>query len=195
MRPRGDCAVDVTRLLREWRNGDVDGDVAARLARALYGELHRAARQRIARESAAEVTATELVHETWLRFVPAQVPIEDRHAFLRFASVAMRHVLVDRARQRVSDKRGGGWQRITIPLVDSDAGSSSDSTRLLDLDRALSGLGADHPRVAEAIGLRVFAGLDLAEVAETLHVSLATAKRDLAFGRAWLGDALREKEA
>jgi RNA polymerase sigma factor (TIGR02999 family) len=190
MQDGGKSAHDVTHLLRDWRDGDVEGDAATRLLRALYGELHRVALQRISRESDTDISPTELVNETWLRLVPEQVPVEDRHAFLRFASVAMRNILVDQARERASSKRGGNWQRITISLAEAGAGDKPDATRLLDLDRALTGLGVDHPRVAEAIGLRVFTGLDLADVAETLGISLATVKRDLAFGRAWLGDAL-----
>ena len=188
----GATARPVTQWLRRWRDSPADAEAASFLLSAVYAELHRVAAQRIARESNAEATPTELVHETWLRLVPGQVPCEDRHAFMRFASVAMRNALVDQARERAAEKRGGQWQRITITLQLSDGATAWPIERLLDLDRALCGLAEEHARVAKTIELRAFAGLELTEVAAVLGVSLATVKRDLAFGRAWIADALKD---
>src|SRR5690606_19331428 len=120
-----------------------------------------------------------------LRLKPSGAPITDRNSFLRLASVAMRHLLVDQARERLAGKRQALRQTITLSLIADDADDALDDHRLLDLERALAALAVDHPRAAEAVSLRAFAGLELDEMASALDVSLATAKRDLAFGRAW----------
>jgi RNA polymerase sigma factor (TIGR02999 family) len=187
---KNEARTAITVLLREWRESPQDGRIAARLMDIVYAELRRMAAQRLARETRSAITPTELVHETWLRLVPQQVPVEDRHAFFRFASVAMRNALVDEARERASLKRGSAWQRVTMRLTTPTGETEWDADHVLDLDRALDRLAADHPRVAEIIGLRVFAGLDLEGIADTCRTSLATVKRDLTFGRAWLSDAL-----
>jgi RNA polymerase sigma factor (TIGR02999 family) len=182
----------LTEWLREWQQSG-DDRLDARLLEAFYTELRRVAAQRLARESRATVTPTELVHEAWLRLKPPNTPIADRNSFLRLASVAMRHLLIDQARERLSQKRHGVMQTITVSLAENGVQQHAlDDTRLLDLDRALDVLACSHPRVAEAVVLRAFAGLDLHELADTLRISLATAKRDLAFGRAWLAASLKE---
>jgi len=182
----------LTEWLCEWQQSG-DGRLDARLLEALYTELRRVAVQRLARELQATVTPTELVHETWLRLKPPNTPIADRNSFLRLASVAMRHLLVDQARERLSQKRRGVMQTITVSLAENGAQQRTlDDTQLLDLDRALDALASGHPRVAEAVVLRAFAGLDLHELASALCISLATAKRDLAFGRAWLAATLKD---
>lgn len=182
----------LTEWLREWQQSGGDR-LDDRLLEALYVELRRVAQQRLARESQATITPTELVHETWLRLKPPNTPIADRNSFLRLASVAMRHLLVDQARERLSRKRHGVMQTLTVSLAENGVQQRAlDDTQLLDLDRALDALACGHPRVAEAVVLRAFAGLDLHELAGALCISLATAKRDLAFGRAWLAATLRE---
>ena len=182
----------LTEWLREWQQSG-DDRLDNRLLEALYMELRRVAAQRLARESQATVTPTELVHETWLRLKPPNTPIADRNSFLRIASVAMRHLLIDQARERLSQKRHGVMQTITVSLAENGVQQHAlDDTQLLDLDRALDALASGHPRVAEAVVLRAFAGLDLHELADALRVSLATAKRDLAFGRAWLAATLKD---
>jgi RNA polymerase sigma factor (TIGR02999 family) len=182
----------LTEWLREWQQSGNDR-LDARLLEALYAELRRVAAQRLARESQATVTPTELVHEAWLRLKPPNTPIADRNSFLRLASVAMRHLLIDQARERLSQKRHGVMQTITVSLAENGVQQHAlDDTQLLDLDRALDVLASGHPRVAEAVVLRAFAGLDLHELADTLRISLATAKRDLAFGRAWLAATLKD---
>lgn len=182
----------LTEWLHDWQCRPGNGRLDARLLEALYVELRRVAAQRLSQEFQATITPTELVHETWLRLKPPGAPLADRNGFLRLASVAMRHLLVDQARGRLSQKRRGMAQTITVSLTGDGAQRILDDTQLLDLDRALHALAACHPRTAEAVTLRAFAGLDLKELADTLRVSLATAKRDLDFGRAWLTAALAE---
>jgi RNA polymerase sigma factor (TIGR02999 family) len=189
----GDIAQPLTQWLHEWQQQPTGTRLDTRLLEAVYAQLRRLASQRLAREAHAVLTPTELVHETWLRLKPANAPIADRNAFLRLVSVAMRHLLIDQARERLSRKGGGAMQPISVSLTDAgQAGGTLDDTRLLDLDRALAALAADHPRAAEAVSLRAFGGLELDELAAALNVSLTTAKRDLAFGRAWLAAALKE---
>ncbi len=185
----------LTEWLRHWQQDGGSARLDSRLMQAIYGELRRIAAQRLARELKAPLTPTELVHETWLRMKPGDAPISDRNAFLRLASVAMRNLLVDQARERMASKRHAVRQAITVSLLADESPSVMADTRLLDLDRAMDALASDHPRAAEAVGLRAFAGLDLVELASALDVSLATAKRDLAFGRAWLAQALSERDA
>lgn len=191
-----DKAQPLTEWLRDWQKQPAGSRLDARLLDAVYAELRRVASQRLVHEAHAALTPTELVHETWLRLKPTEAPITDRNGFLRLASVAMRHLLIDQARERLSHKRHGLVQTIPVSLADVGAARGAlDDSRLLDLDRALDALAIDHPRAAEAVALRAFAGLDLGELAATLGISLATAKRDLAFGRAWLADALKEASA
>lgn len=190
----GVSAIDqpLTDWLRDWQRRGGESRLDARLLNAIYAELKRIAMVRLARESGAPLTPTELVHEAWLRLKPSGAPISDRNAFLRLASVAMRHLLVDQARERLAGKRGGAMRFITLSLAANGDDHALNDGRLLDLDRALETLAADHARAAEAVMLRAFGGLDLDELAQTLNVSLATVKRDLAFGRAWLSAELKE---
>lgn len=183
----------LTEWLRDWQLQSGEVRLDARLLEAVYTELRRIAAQRLARESRATITPTELVHETWLRLKPSGAHIADRNSFLRLASVAMRHLLIDQARERLSLKRHGVMQTITVSLAENGVQQHPlDDIQLLDLDRALDALASGHPRVAEAVVLRAFAGLDLHELADALRISLATAKRDLAFGRAWLTATLKD---
>jgi RNA polymerase sigma factor (TIGR02999 family) len=183
---------ELTRWLRDWQRQGGDARLEQRLLTAIYAELKHIAAQRLSRESAAPWSPTELVHETWLKLKPGGAPISSRNDFLRLASVAMRHLLVDQARERRAAKRHAPQQTITLSLLADGADSALDDDQLLDLDRRLSALATDHPRAAEAISLRAFAGLELAELATALGVSLASAKRDLAFGRAWLSAELAD---
>lgn len=180
----------LTERLRAWQQSGGGERLDSDLIEAIYGELRVIAAQRLARESAAALTPTELVHEIWMRLKPTAEPIGDRNGFLRLASVAMRHLLVDQARERAAHKRQAVMHTLTLPLFDGGHHESLDDDQLIDLDRSLAQMAMAHPRIAEAVSLRAFAGLDLAEVADVLDVSLATAKRDLAFGRAWLRVAL-----
>src|SRR5690606_16992547 len=126
---------------------------------------------------------------------PPASAFADRGQFFRLASVVMRSFLVDQARERMARRHGGGQLRVTLSLADAEAGGEAwPDQRLLDFDRALEQLGRQHPRAAETIALRCFGGMTLEEIAECGGSSLATVKRDLAFARAWLTDALATTE-
>lgn len=179
----------ITRLLSDWQSRPEDSGAAEALARRVYGELHDIARGRLARTPGAPLAPTELVSETWLRIQAAGSQFRDRKHFFRLASVCMRHLLVDLARERLAAKRGGPLHPVTLSTsAGHDTGLETD---VLDLDRALEALRLQHPGHAEVVELHCFGGLGFAEVSELTGASLATVKRRWKFARAWLIDALR----
>lgn len=169
---------------------DVGGDEGRQAAEDLlplvYDELRRLARSRLANEGAPQtLQATALVHEAWMRLVGEADPgWSGRGHFFGAAARAMRHVLVDRARARGRDKRGGGMRRVSLD-ASAVVGPVSD-VDVLALDEALERLQAHDARKAEVVLLRHFAGLEMEAIAEALGVSLATVKTDWAYARAWL---------
>ena len=149
----------------------------------VYDELRRLAAVKLAGENAGQtLDATALVHEAWLRLAGASVEWQDRSHFFRTAATAMRRVLVDRARAKECDKRGGGADRVEMPEL---AAPMPDS-RLIALDAALTQLAATKPDHAKLIELRYFAGLSGDDAAAVLGVSPATADRMWRYARAWL---------
>lgn len=149
----------------------------------VYDELRRLAAVKLAGENAGQtLDATALVHEAWLRLAGASVEWQDRSHFFRTAATAMRRVLVDRARAKECDKRGGGADRVVMPEL---AAPMPDS-RLIALDAALTQLAATKPDHAKLIELRYFAGLSGDDAAAVLGVSPATADRMWRYARAWL---------
>lgn len=159
---------------------------AIRLAE-VYAQLRAAAQQHMARERANHtLTATALVHEAWLRLAPPrEVPFEQRAHFYSAAVEAMRHVLLDHAKSRGRQKRGGGRTRIDLdsPL---DLATDDKLDDYLAVDEAIEALRAEDPRLAEIVRLRFFGGLSVAETAALLAVSERTVKGEWAFARAWL---------
>ncbi len=173
---------DVTALLRAWRDGD---DVArGRLFERVYSELKRIAGAHMRGERRAlTIDVTGLVHEAYLRLADQkQLDWRDRAQFFGLASTCMRRVLVDRARARSAAKRNCE----NFALTDENASGATSPEELLDLDRALEQLAGSHPRPAQVVEMRYFAGLELVEIAEVLGISDRTVKRDWAFARAWL---------
>jgi RNA polymerase sigma factor (TIGR02999 family) len=153
-------------------------------------ELRRIAASYMRRERADHtLQPTALVNELYLKLLGgATVEWRDRAHFLAVASQQLRRILVDHARQRQSEKRGGGLQATT--LVESSAVTPPFEEDLLDLHNALDELAALDPRAARAIELRYFGGLSEKEAAEVLEISVTTLKRDWEAGRAWLVDRL-----
>ena len=156
------------------------------LQQAVYDELKQCARRYLARERPGHtLQPTALVHETYLRLVGQDaVTWQNRSAFLALASSMMRRILVDHARAREADKRGGDWERVSVELIEPE--HDSDPTELLALDRAIEELAALDPHHARLVDLRFFGGLSNQETADALGVSVATIKRDWVFARAWL---------
>ncbi len=167
----------------------------AALSPLLYEELRRIARNLLRRERPNHtLQPTALVHETYLRLIDesqlaAGTDQEAKARFLGLAANAMRRILIQHARGRAAEKRGGARQR-----VEFDEGAIAlpiqDET-LLDLDEALTKLQAINPELARFAELRLFSGLSVREVAPVLQQSLTTAKENWALARAWLSRLLR----
>ena len=171
-------------LLRAWREGDEKALDA--LMPLVHDELRRIARRCLHGERANHsVQATELVNEAFLRLVDVQhVDWQNRTHFLAMSARLMRRVLVDLARSRGADKRGGGAVRVT--LDDAALGSAAPDADVIRLDDALQALAALDHRKSRVVELRFFGGLTVDETAVALQVSSKTVLRDWEFARAWL---------
>lgn len=180
---------DVTRLLHIWSDGDEGA--FDRLVPLVYGELHRMAIRYLARERAGvSLQATGLVNEVCLRLLGWNpVRWENRGHFFGVSAQMMRRVLVDIARRRRADRRGGD-EVVHIPVEDVDLPDREPDTDLVTLDRVLDELAAKDSRKARIVELRFFGGLSMEEIAKALDISLRTAHNDWAFARAWLYRAL-----
>ena len=180
--------IDLTVLLRQ----SVAGDTAAReqLWRRLHDQFRAMARGHLARESGgAGLDATELVHEAFFKLESLTIEPRDRVHFLALAARAMRQVLIDQARARRRDKRGGGLSPVTLLTRHGDI-EQAQVVDVLDLERALAELEKLDERKARAVELSYFGGLTDEEVAVALDISSATVKRDLRTARAWLATAM-----
>jgi RNA polymerase sigma factor (TIGR02999 family) len=176
-------APDVTHLLHRWREGD--RAALDELTPLLYDELRRLASGHLSRERRNHtLQATEVVHEAFVRLIDTDVPWQDRAHFLAVAAQTMRRLLVDHARAKGREKRGGDMVRVTLQPGDALAGPPGEE--ILALDRALDELARRDPRAAAAVELHHFGGLTYDEAALVLGVSPATIKRDLRVARAWL---------
>lgn len=179
---------DITVLLQAWSDGDpLAGE---QLGALVYQELRAMARNRLAGErSDHTLQPTALVNEAYLRLVQGGVSMNDRIHFFATAALHMRSILVDHARARLAEKRGGDQLRVTLgeDLPAPEFGQDAD---LLTLDSALSALHEADERTARVIELTYFGGLQRDEVALALGVSVPTVDRALRFGRAWLKQAL-----
>lgn len=164
----------------------------ANLLPAVYDELRRIAAAAMAKlPKGSTLQPTALVHEAWLRLGGARdATWQSRAHFLAAAAEAMRHILVDRARQRSTIRHGGDQQRVAIERLEIPIDTDNDE-RLLAISAAVDKLAAQHPEVAELVKLRCFAGLEIAEAAQALGIARTTAYRRWEFGRTWLYTALR----
>lgn len=154
---------------------------------AVYGELHRLAEGYVRREQARSVQATELIHEAYLRLAAGTPPHwNDRSHFIAIAAIAMRRLLVERARARHAAKRGGAQVQVTLDdaLLQDDGGPGL--VDVMALDRALDELAALDASQARVVELRYFGGLSVEETAAAMGVSPATVKRHWTMARAWL---------
>jgi RNA polymerase sigma factor (TIGR02999 family) len=185
----GQSHQDVTELLMAW--GDGDQDALSRLTPLVYDELHRLAEGYMRREHAGHtLQTTALVNEAYIKLVDSsRVRWQNRAHFFAVAAQLMRRILVDFARNRRYQKRGGDWRQVTLgeglgvaTNVDSD---------LVALDEALQELAKLDPRKARVVELRFFGGLSLEETAEALQISTDTVGRDWRAAKAWLKRELK----
>jgi RNA polymerase sigma factor (TIGR02999 family) len=177
---------DVTRILSAINQGD--RHAASQLLPLVYDELRQLAAQKLAHETPGQtLQPTALVHEAYLRLVGDQ-KFEGRGHFFAAAAEAMRRILVDHARRKQAVKHGGDRQRVELEGQDVPVRPLPDE--IVALDDALSRLSAEDPAAAQIVQLHFFAGLSIAEAAEALGVSRATAYRQWSFARAWLRCAI-----
>jgi RNA polymerase sigma factor (TIGR02999 family) len=187
--PAGQDGGEVTTLLRAWSDGD--GDAFDRVLPLVYDELHRmAARCLVGERSTISIQTTALVNELCLRLLGWDpVRWQNRSHFFGVSAKMMRRVLVDIARRRRAERRGGP-DAIRVPLDTIDIPASEPGADVLAVDSALEMLAVEDPRKAQVVELRFFGGLTIDETAEALGVSARTVHADWAFARAWLYRAL-----
>jgi RNA polymerase sigma factor (TIGR02999 family) len=175
---------DITR----WLDAARDGDRAAldRVLGTLYHELHAMARRQLAGQYGQTLDATALVHEAYLKLIGRRdVQFDDRAHFFAYAASAMRSVVVDYARQRLAQKRGGDLHRVTELPDDVEGGLRLDED-MLALDTALTRLAGVDAKLAQVVELRYFAGLSEQEIAELLQRSERSIRRDWQKARLFL---------
>jgi RNA polymerase sigma factor (TIGR02999 family) len=182
---------DVTHILSAIEQGDPHA--AEHLLPLVYDELRKRAAQELAQEKPGQtLQATALVHEAYLRLVDVEKAQHwnSRGHFFAAAAEAMRRILIDRARRRKTQKRGGPGKRIDLTEVEALADSRAEE--LLLLDDAIGRLAQEDAAAAQLAKLRLFAGLSVEEAAGVLGVSRATAFRTWTYARAWLQARLQE---
>ncbi len=183
---------DVTALLAQLRRGDEAAfdDLLA----AVYDELRVIARKQLRDERDDHpLRTTELVHEAYEKLVDhGAVDVEDRHHFFAVAARAMRQVLVDYARRRLAEKRGGDAETVSLDTVARSNVPAESPEELLVVDDALDRLAAEDERMAQVVECRFFGDFTLQETADVLGVSRATVIRDWRTARAWLNRELAQ---
>jgi RNA polymerase sigma factor (TIGR02999 family) len=154
-----------------------------------YQCLRDLARRHLAGERAGQtLSTTALVHEAWLSFSDASPSFRNRAQFHAYAAMTMRHILIDHARRRLAQKRGGGEARLDIDAIDVPVDDAAGE--LLALDRALDRLAALEPRLSQVVELRFFAGLSVEQTAEALDIVPRSVVRDWARARVFLREAM-----
>ncbi len=180
--PMAETRNELTRLLRSWSDGS--DEAAGRLMQLVYRELRTLAHRQLRNEGRRTLDTTELVHEAYLRLVGSQSPWGGRAHFFSAAARAMRHILVERARSRNAQKRGGGQKAATLDealcYADERAGE------VLELDEALTRLTEVNQRAGRIVEMKCFVGMTSQEIGEVLGVSVPTVDRDWKTARAWL---------
>ena len=180
---------ELTRQLRAWSEGDESA--LERLMPLVYAELRRLAGRYVRGERAGHtLQATALVNEAYLRLIDAKnVTWRDRAHFLAVGARVMRHILVDHARARQYQKRGG--QAVRVTLDEALVVASEPDRDFVALDDALTALAAVDVRKSQVVEMRFFGGLTLDETAEALNISRDTVKRDWKMAKLWLLRELR----
>lgn len=179
-----DSSSDTTELLRAWADGDLDA--LDQLTPRVYRELRKVAARLLQNERPGyTLQSTDLVHEVFLRLVNAsEIGWQHRAHFFAVSASLMRRILLDRARRKTAEKRGGKPQRLDLTKTLDVA--QVQAREVLALDDALNALAEVDPRKARIVELRFFGGLSVKETAEVVKVSSDTVMRDWKTARAWL---------
>jgi RNA polymerase sigma factor (TIGR02999 family) len=184
---------EVTRVLNAIGQGD--SSAAEQLLPLVYDELRKLAAQRLAQEKPGQtLQATALVHEAYLRLVDAEKARhwDSRGHFFAAAAEAMRRILIDSARNKAAQKRGGAYRRIDLNAADLPTQTAPDD--LLLLDDVLEALARADPDAAKLAKLRFFAGLSVAEAGEALGLPRSSAYERWTFARAWLYSQMKDQD-
>jgi len=182
-------SAEITNLLKAWSGGDPAA--LERLAEQVYPELRRMARRYMKNERLGNtLQATALVHEVYLRLVDVtKVEWRERAQFFAMAARMMRRILVEAARARASQKRGGMAHKVNID--ETAVLSPAPDRSILALDEALTAFARLAPRQAKVVELRYFGGLTEEEIVAALEISPRTVRRDWDFAKAWLSQSLK----
>lgn len=188
-RSRSSGPAGVTRLLSAWRSGDAHA--LEQLTPLVYEELRELAHRYMRRERHNHtLQATAVVHEAYVRLVGMEVPWQNRTHFYAVAARLMRRILVDHAKARHREKRGGPVTMVSVDVYQEDTdhviGSTAGQIDVLEIDEALEKLAEQDERLAHAIELHYFGGLTYQETAKALGISEATVHRDLRLAKAWI---------
>jgi RNA polymerase sigma factor (TIGR02999 family) len=172
-----------------------EGSDVERLLPLVYEELRRIARRQLRNEGIGHtLNTTALVHEAYLRLAtPSHLDIGGRAEFLAIAATAMRRVLIDYARQRTAQKRGG--VQVRVELDDLEVAADGRAEQLMALDEALTALAASNPRLARVVDCRFFGGMSQEETALALQLTPRTVRRDWTKARMWLAVAMDVEHA
>ncbi len=190
------AAGDVTLLLQRAEAGDASA--ADQILPLVYAELRKLAAAKMARETPGQtLQPTALVHEAWLRLGgEAQPNWKSRAQFFAAAAEAMRRILIENIRRRRALRHGGEFEKISANATGFDLPAvPADDEGLLQLHEALNALALHDPRKADIVKCWYFIGLSLAEIAEMHGITDRTAKRDLAYARAWLFNEIKRLKA
>lgn len=181
-----DNSAEITRLLASAAD---DREQLDRIFELVYAELKAIAHRTLARNAQGTLCTTALVHEAYARLAEHGIlDLRGRRHFYALCARAMRQIVIDHARRRLAGKRGGG--RIMLELQEGDAIDYTQPDVLVALDAALDALDRHDPRLVELLHYRLFAGLELSEIAELYGLGLRQVQRDWKRGRIWLYRAL-----
>jgi len=178
----------ITQLLVQWGNGDQKA--LEDLMPLVYNELHRMAKRYMNRQDSGHtMQTTELIHEAYLKLAGnEEKDWKNRSHFFGVASQAMRHILVDYARSKNSQRRGGLQEKIT--LAENAMVSSNQADEIIALNDALSKLAKFDQRKSRVVEMKFFGGLSFEEIAEVLQMSIITVQRDWSFAKNWLSNEI-----
>jgi RNA polymerase sigma factor (TIGR02999 family) len=187
MREQKPPANDLTTLLNAWREGS--GTAFVNVIDQAYAELKQIAVRRLNQGGGSPtLSPTDLLHEALIGLMPTNMDFKNRAHFFATMSLAIRSILIDHARARAANKRGGDMVRVT--LTNADVGEESQAIDLLAIEQALTELEKLDPRCGQIMHLTYFAGLEQDEIAALLNTSISTVTRDLKFARGWITRAL-----
>ncbi len=184
----------VTRLLSAWQSGD--SRALERLTPLIYEELRNRARKYMRQERPGHtLQATAVVHEAFVKLVEMDIPWQDRAHFFAVAARQMRRILVDHAKMRFREKRGGNTTTTTGSVEEMQGLDMGPPTAgdidVIEIDEALERLAGSNARLAELVELHYFGGLTYQELSETLKISEATVDRELRLAKAWILSQIR----